>query len=74
MKVCNYSTAGATDLHTIPDGARTLSLTFDVDWGDTDLRESHSKPLTFCSFRCLTGWAADKAAQHDSVTVTDGAA
>lgn len=74
MTVCHYSAAGASDTHEIPDGARRLDLRFDVDWGADDIRASHGKPLTFCSFGCLSKWAADRGEQHDGVTVKDGAA
>lgn len=74
MTVCHHSAAGASDTHQIPDGARRLDLRFDVDWGDDDIRASHGKPLSFCSFACLSAWAADRVAQHDGVTVKDGAA
>jgi hypothetical protein len=58
--------------HEIPGGARRLDLTFRVDWGGDDLREPHAKPLTFCSFACLTAWAADRAEHHDGVTLMEG--
>jgi hypothetical protein len=72
MTACHFSPAGAQDVHKIEDGARRLELRFDVDWGDQDIRDSHSKPLTFCSFKCLAGWAADRAVQHDATTLKEG--
>lgn len=71
MTCCN-SPNGATDTHQIPDGARSLALSFTVDWGDDDLRVSHEKPLTFCSFKCLSEWAAGKVAEHDGHVLTEG--
>lgn len=62
------------DRHAIATGSRKLSLVFTVDWGDDDLRATHEKPLTFCSFRCLAGWASAKADEHDGTVVADGAA
>lgn len=70
MTVC-MNPAG--DRHEIPTGARRLDLTFAVDWGDDDLRASHEKPLSFCSFGCLAGWAQARATDHDGRTVTEGA-
>lgn len=62
----------AGDRHRIDDGARRVRVQLTVDWGADDLRDTHSKPLVFCSFACLAGWAGEKAAQHDGVTVKDG--
>ena len=70
--VCHHSSAGAGDTHEIAAGARKLELRFLVDWGDDDIRASHEKPLTFCSFGCLAAWAAGKADQHDGHVVEDG--
>lgn len=72
QSVCHHTAAGAGNTHKIANGDRCLDLRFDVDWGDKDLRESHSKPLTFCSFTCLAAWATDRAAQHDGTTLTEG--
>jgi hypothetical protein len=69
---CHFSAQGAPGRHEIPAGARRLELRFDVDWGDDDIRGSHSKPLTFCSFGCLAGWAAERGVQHDGSTLKDG--
>jgi hypothetical protein len=70
--VCHNSPNGAGDTHEIPVGARRLDLTFAVDWGDEDLRDSHSKPLVFCSFACLAAWAEAKADEHDQHTLEEG--
>lgn len=70
--VCHNSPQGAGDTHQIPDGARRLDLQFAVDWGDADLRDSHAKPLVFCSFKCLSEWAAAKAAEHDGHVLQEG--
>lgn len=59
--------------HEIADGERKLELRVTVDWGDNDLRDSHEKPMVFCSFACLSEWAGEKAVQHDSRTVTEAA-
>jgi actin-related protein len=72
MTACHSSPHGAAETHEIPDGARRLDLTFTVDWGDDDLRGSHEKPLTFCSFKCLSEWAATKAADHDGNVLKEG--
>lgn len=58
--------------HEIAEGARRLELAFTVDWGDADLRDTHAKPLMFCSFGCLSEWAFEKAAQHDTSTLVEG--
>lgn len=71
--VCHNSPEGAPHRHEIPDGTRRLDLSFRVDWGDTDLRASHEKPLVFCSFQCLSEWALAKAIDHDGRTLTEGA-
>lgn len=69
---CHYTAAGAGDTHEIPDGNRRLDLRFTVDWGDEDLRVSHTKPLTFCSFGCLSKWAAAKELDHDGHVLKEG--
>lgn len=60
--------------HEIADDARKVELQFSIDWGDDDVRDSHTKPLTFCSFACLSEWAAAKSGEHDGVAIVDGAA
>jgi hypothetical protein len=69
---CHHAPGGAPGSHEIADGDRLLSLSFGVDWGDADLRDSHEKPLTFCSFACLAGWASEKSEQHDGRTLVEG--
>lgn len=58
--------------HEIEESARRVDLRFSIDWGGDDVRESHSKPLTFCSFQCLADWAAEKTEQHDGHVLVEG--
>lgn len=60
------------DRHQISNGDRRLDITFTIDWGTTDLRDTNSKVLTFCSFECLSEWATDRAAAHDNTTLIEG--
>lgn len=69
---CHYSASGAAGVHQIADGARRLQLVFNIDWGDQDLRDSHEKPLVFCSFEHLSLWAAERAADHDQHMLARG--
>lgn len=62
----------ARDRHEIAKGDRRVDLVFALDWGDDDLRASHSKPLSFCAFQCLAEWAAEKAGQHDGHVLKEG--
>lgn len=71
--VCHYTSGGAAERHEIQDGGRRLDLRFTVDWGADDVRESHEKPLTFCSFGCLAAWAVERGDQHDGIVTQDGA-
>lgn len=72
--VCHHSPTGAGAAHEIPKGGRRLDLAFSVDWGDDDVRDSHRKPLSFCSFGCLSAWAAERGTQHDGQVVSEGVA
>lgn len=72
MTACQFTANGAGDTHDIPAAARRLDLSFTVDWGYEDLRVSHTKPLTFCSFGCLSKWAAVKAGEHDGHVLKEG--
>lgn len=49
----------------IEDGARSVGIRLTVDWGEKDLRDAHTKGVTFCSFGCLSDWANERAADHD---------
>lgn len=71
--VCGFSANGAGDVHEIADGARRVDVAVRVDWGADDARATHEKPLSFCSFNCLSEWAAAKAAEHDDRLVVEGA-
>lgn len=55
-------------------GDRWITFTLAVDWGADDLREAWNGNYLFCSFKCLTQWASEKAAQHDGKVLTEGAA
>lgn len=55
-----------------PD-ARTIQVDVWVDWGSDDLRpQPDPKRYVFCSFKCASDWAADRAAAHDDVVVKEG--
>lgn len=47
----------------LPDGQRTITIRLAVEWGDE--RGIHEKDVSFCSFRCVSEWAAGRAEQHD---------
>jgi hypothetical protein len=59
--------------HLIADGDRTLQVAVTVQWGDKDLRDDWTGGYVFCSYACLAEYAALRAADHDSVTLTEGA-
>lgn len=61
------------DRHEIPDGGRKLTLTGIVVWGQQDLRDDWTGSYVFCSFACLSEWAAARASDHDGVVLREGA-
>lgn len=69
MTLCSYSANGATDTHEIGVGDRQLDVTLAINWGDDDERADHAKVSSFCSFDCLSKWAAGRAIAHDGRTV-----
>lgn len=61
------------DKHEIPDGGRRLEIKpLTIDWGSSDLRDGWQGDYTFCSFACLSEWAAARAAEHDEHVLVDG--
>lgn len=62
----------ARDPHTIDDGARKITLTGTVVWGQDDLRGDWTGDYVFCSFACLSEWAALRATDHDGVVLREG--
>lgn len=70
---CANSPEGVGAAHEIEDGGRRIDMALAVNWGDEDLRETHSKTVTFCSFACLSEWAKAKADEHDGRVVAEGA-
>lgn len=63
----------ARDPHQIDDGARKITLTAAVVWGQEDARGDWTGDYVFCSFGCLSEWAANRAADHDGVVLREGA-
>lgn len=63
MTVCAYTAGGAGDTHPIED--RRLDVHVEVHWGASDPRADHGKDYAFCSFRCLSLWAAGRADTHE---------
>lgn len=59
--------------HEIPDGGRKVTLSAVVVWGQQDLRDDWSGEYVFCSFACLSEWAATRAGDHDGVVLREGA-
>lgn len=62
----------ARDPHQIADGARKVTLSAIVVWGEQDLRGDWTGDYTFCSFGCLSEWAATRAGDHDGRVLVDG--
>lgn len=58
--------------HTIADGARKVTLSAIIVWGQDDLRDDWTGDYVFCSFACLSQWAATRAAVHDGVVLREG--
>lgn len=58
--------------HEIADGDRKITLTGIVVWGEQDLRDDWTGDYVFCSFKCVSEWAATRAADHDGVVLRDG--
>ena len=58
--------------HEIADGARKVTLSAIVVWGQQDLRADWTGDYVFCSFACLSQWAGTRAADHDGVVLRDG--
>lgn len=69
MTLCSYSANGAGDTHEIADGQRRIDVTLAIDWGANDERNDHEKTIPFCSFDCLSKYAAGRAIAHDGRTV-----
>lgn len=69
--LCNAPVA-APEAHEIPEGARKITLSMSVDWGEDDLREPWTGSYVFCSFGCLEEWATEQAVKHDGRVVTEG--
>lgn len=69
MTLCSWSANGAGDTHEIAEGQRRLDVTVAIDWGTDDARDDHEKTVPFCSFKCLSAWAAGRAIAHDGRTV-----
>jgi hypothetical protein len=52
-------------------GDREISIEpLAIKWGD--IRDDWQGDYSFCSFRCLADWAAEKAAQHDGHVLQEG--
>lgn len=62
----------AGERHKIATGDRLITLTTVVVWGKDDLRDDWQGDYTFCCFKCLEGWAAEKASEHDGQVRKDG--
>lgn len=60
------------DKHEVPAGGRKITLTGIVVWGQKDLRDDWSGSYVFCSFACLSEWAAQRAGDHDGVVLREG--
>jgi hypothetical protein len=58
--------------HEIADGARKITLTGMIVWGQEDLRADWTGDYVFCSFQCLSEWAATRAGDHDGVVLREG--
>lgn len=55
--------------HEISDQDRRLDVSVAINWGDLDEREESAKVSSFCSFKCLADWAANRGIAHDGRTV-----
>jgi hypothetical protein len=64
----------ARPTHEIADGGRKITLTGVVVWGQADLRDDWTGDYVFCSFACLSEWAALRADDHDGVVLREGTA
>lgn len=58
--------------HEIADGARKVTLSAVIVWGQDDLRGDWTGDYVFCSFACLSQWAATRATDHDGVVLREG--
>lgn len=58
--------------HEIADGGRKITLSALIVWGQKDLRDDWSGGYVFCSFQCLSEWAAARAGDHDGVVLREG--
>jgi len=58
--------------HEIADGARKVTLSAIIVWGQDDLRDDWSGDYVFCSFACLSQWATTRATDHDGVVLREG--
>lgn len=54
------------------DGDRRHDIAIRTDWGAQDEREPHSKTAAFHSFKCLSDWATELAANHDNRVLVSG--
>jgi hypothetical protein len=62
----------AGDRHEIAEGARKVTLTGTVVWGENDIRAEWTGDYVFCSFGCLAEWATQRAIDHDGVVLREG--
>lgn len=71
--VCHNSPHGAGETHEIAEDGRRIDIKpLAVNWGNADLRVTWEGNYAFCSFKCLSDWAAGKAAEHDNHTLQEG--
>lgn len=70
MAVCQ-NPVGAK--HDLIDGGRLLSVQFQINWGDQDIRDRWEGGYEFCSFACMAAWATQRAADHDQHVLAEGA-
>lgn len=70
-RICN-APVPAGERHEIPDGGRAVTVHVDLDWGDADLRDQHTKTYVFCSFACASALFDEWADRHDDHTLVDG--
>jgi hypothetical protein len=58
--------------HEIADGARKVTLSAMIVWGQQDLRDDWTGDYVFCSFKCCSQWAATRSDDHDGVVLREG--